>query len=110
MIFWIDAQLSPNMATWLSKDFDVEAFSVKEVGHRDSKDKTIFEAANKKADVIITKDKDFINLLERQGPPPKILWITIGNTSNSYLRMVLNEKFASAIELLQENNLVEIAE
>ena len=27
MILWVDAQLSPHLAPWLSDNFDVEAFS-----------------------------------------------------------------------------------
>ena len=108
MIFWIDAQLSPEIAEWLSENYEVKALSVKDVGHRDSKNKDIFQAAAKEADVVITKDKDFVNLLERFGPPPKILWLTIGNTSNKYLKQILDKKFATALKLLQENNLVEI--
>ena len=32
---------------------------------------------------MITKDRDFVELLGRLGPPPKIIWITCGNTSNT---------------------------
>lgn len=37
----------------------------------------------------MTKDSDFVDLLERHGPPPVILWVTLGNTSTEKLRTVL---------------------
>ena len=45
MIFWIDAQLSPALAPWLSERFQVQAFSLKHLGFRDALDREIFLAA-----------------------------------------------------------------
>ncbi|MCY7361380.1 MAG: hypothetical protein LH629_04820 [Ignavibacteria bacterium] len=57
----------------------------------------------------MTKDIDFINLLERNGPPPKVIWITIGNTSNDILKQVLKKALIKSLEILnQGESLVEI--
>ena len=45
MKFWIDAQLSPTLAPWLSNTFAVEAFSIQWLGLRDASDERIFFAA-----------------------------------------------------------------
>jgi predicted nuclease of predicted toxin-antitoxin system len=45
VILWIDAQLSPALAPWLSERFGVQAFSAKYLGHRDAEDAEIFRAA-----------------------------------------------------------------
>jgi predicted nuclease of predicted toxin-antitoxin system len=37
----------------------------------------------------MTKDSDFVALVEREGPPPQIIWLTCGNTSNVYVRVLL---------------------
>lgn len=59
----------------------------------------------------LTKDSDFVRLLEQLGFPPRILWLTIGNTSNARLKEVLSRTFALALELLRRGEpLVEIAE
>ncbi len=59
----------------------------------------------------MTKDSDFVLLLEQLGPPPQVLWLTIGNTSNAHLKEVLSRSFASALELLLRGEaLVEITE
>ncbi len=60
--------------------------------------------------MILTKDIDFILLLERLGPPPQIIWLTCGNTSNRNLRALLQKHFPSAKALLQGGEpLIEIS-
>ena len=111
MIFWIDAQLSPYLAQWISSEFAVEALPVRDLGLRDAKDREIFLAAREAGAVILTRDSDFVLLLEQLGSPPQILWLTIGNTSNTHLKEVLSRSFASAQELLLRGEaLVEITE
>jgi len=111
LIFWIDAQLSPYLAQWISSEFAVEALPVRDLGLRDAKDREIFLAAREAGAVVLTKDSDFVLLLEQLGSPPQILWLTIGNTSNAHLKEVLSRSFASAQELLLRGEaLVEITE
>lgn len=109
MKFWIDAQLSPALAPWLRDTFAVRAFSVQRLGLRDASDERIFFAARAEKAVMITKDQDFVRLLERLGPPPKVIWITCGNISNALMRDILLQDFESALLRLQEGkSLVEI--
>ncbi len=109
MTVWLDAHLSPGIARWLSDTFDLAAVPVRELGLRGAEDEEIFFAARKAADVVITKDIDFITLLERHGSPPKIIWLTCGNTSDAALREILTAKFREALALLASGeNLVEI--
>ena len=55
MIVWIDAQLSPYLARWLSSEFGVEARPVRDLGLRDAKDREIFLAAWEAEAVVLTK-------------------------------------------------------
>jgi len=98
--FWFDAQLSPALAPWLAERFGVSAFSVKFLGYRDATDRSIFEAARAARAVVISRDSDFVALLERYGPPPQVLWITAGNTSNVRMKAIFEATFAHASELL----------
>ncbi|MCS7069823.1 MAG: hypothetical protein NZN28_14515, partial [Meiothermus sp.] len=60
---------------------------------------------------IITKDSDFVGFLELHGPPPQVLWITLGNTSNTNLKDVLSKVFERALKLFAAGEpLVEIGE
>jgi predicted nuclease of predicted toxin-antitoxin system len=109
--FWIDAQLSPAPAPWLTQRFGVSAFSVKFSGFRDATDYIIFAAARDARAVVISKDSDFVTLLERYGPPPQVLWITAGNTSNTRMKTLFEATFSSAQELLRAGEtLVEIGD
>ena len=111
MILWIDAQLSPALAPWIEERFAVGTYSVKRLGYRDAEDPDIFRAAREAGAVVMTKDSDFVSLLEQRGPPPQILWITLGNTSNARMREVLERLLPSALELLRSGEpLVEIGE
>ena len=76
MTLWIDAQLSPDLARWISDAFGVAAHAVRDLGLREAKDLAIFHAAREAAAVVMSKDSDFVLLLERFGPPPQILWVT----------------------------------
>jgi predicted nuclease of predicted toxin-antitoxin system len=71
----------------------------------------IFDAARDADAVVLTKDQDFVDLVERLGPPPRVLWVTIGNTSNAHLKDVLQRTLAEALELIEKGErLVEITE
>ena len=84
---------------------------MRELGLRDAADEDIFQAARESDAVVMTKDADFVILLERHGPPPAILWVTCGNTSNARLREILTEVLPDAIRLVGEGEpLVEIRE
>jgi predicted nuclease of predicted toxin-antitoxin system len=53
----------------------------------------------------------FLNLLDIHGPPPRVIWITMGNTSNAHMRAVLDTVFAQALVSLREGeSIVEITD
>lgn len=101
MKFWIDAQLPPLLAEWLSAQFNVEAFSLRTLGLRDATDAAIFQAAQQQGIVIISKDSDFVEMVSRYGPPPQLIWVTCGNVTNRQLQIVFNKTFAESLELLE---------
>ena len=110
MTFWIDAHISPSIALWINETFPGnEAISFRALGLRDSKDSDAFFEARKKNAVLISKDADFQKLLQKHGPPPKLIWITCGNTSNEKLKTILSFAFPKALKLLEKGEtLVEI--
>lgn len=110
MTIWIDAQLSPAVAAWISRNYSVSAIAIRDLGLRDAEDLEIFQAAKKANVVVMTKDKDFIDLLDRFGPPPQVIWLTCGNTSNSNLQKILSQTLTEAIALLESGEqIVEIS-
>jgi predicted nuclease of predicted toxin-antitoxin system len=111
MILWLDAQLPPSVAAWITATFGIEARAVRDLGLRDAKDPPIFEAARAAGAVVMTKDGDFVEMLQRLGPPPKVLWVTCGNTSNPRLREILSRQLPAAVARLEGGeSLVEIGD
>jgi predicted nuclease of predicted toxin-antitoxin system len=110
MKLWIDAQLSPALAIWIKENFsDIEATAVRELGLRDAEDPVIFFSARTASATVMTKDNDFVELQQRHGAPPKIIWVTCGNTSNNKLKSILLVNLQEAINLLESGEiLVEI--
>ena len=100
MTVWIDAQLSPALALWLEDRFGVKALHVTAFGLVATSDPEIFRAARAADAVVLTKDRDFVELVLRRGAPPQVIWVTCGNTSNQELTRVLDATFEKACELL----------
>jgi predicted nuclease of predicted toxin-antitoxin system len=111
MTIWLDAQLPPAIAAWIQSRFGVPARPVRDIGLRDAKDSAIFQAARMSGAVVMTKDEGFVEMLKRFGPPPSVLWVTCGNTSNVRLREILLAALPAAIVRLDGGeSLVEITE
>jgi predicted nuclease of predicted toxin-antitoxin system len=109
MILWIDAQLSPAIANWISVVLTTPAVPLRDINLRDATDREIFLAARREGAIVMTKDGDFVRLLKELGAPPKVIWITCGNTSNEYLRQILLNALPQSLQLLQSGeDLVEI--
>jgi len=103
MTFWIDAQISPSIALWINQTFPGhEAISFQKLGLRDSKDAEVFFDARKHDVVLISKDADFMKLIQKHGAPPKLICLTCGNTSNERLKTILSFAFPKALALLQK--------
>lgn len=87
---WIDAQLPPALARWLTREYGVDAAHVNDIGYLGADDSVIFAAARGGgAAIVVTKDDDFVRLLEQHGPPPQVVWVTCGNVRNPELRRMV---------------------
>ena len=55
-------------------------------------------------------DSDFVKLLEKFGPPPRVIWLTFGNTSNARLKEIFAQTLTRALNLIQAGEaMVEIS-
>jgi predicted nuclease of predicted toxin-antitoxin system len=104
--FWQNS-LPQNLAVnHYSETFGVNAVTLQELGLRDAQELDIFNAAsaNGLGTVIITKERDFVDLVVRLGSPPQILWLTCGNITNRNLQGIFNLAFTDALDLLDLDN------
>jgi predicted nuclease of predicted toxin-antitoxin system len=109
MIIWLDAHLSPSLGLWISREFSVSAVPIRDLGLRNAEDREIFLAGSKENAVVMTKDTDFVRLVEQSGPPPQVILLTCGNTSNTQLKQMLKRSFDRTMEWLQKGEpIVEI--
>jgi predicted nuclease of predicted toxin-antitoxin system len=107
---WIDAQLPPALAWWL-RELGEKAFHVEELGLLRAEDLDIFEEARRAEAVVITKDSDFVQIQERRGSPPQVVWITCGNRSNRFLKDLIVRSWPQVKDLLRTGEiLIEINE
>jgi len=100
LVYWLDAQLPPALAPWLTTAFGVEAYSVAYLGYRAAEDEVIFQAAREAGAVVVSKDSDFLERVLRLGPPPQLLYVTCGNTSKAQLIEIFGRTFTQAHQLL----------
>ena len=82
---------------------------MRDLGLRDEHDSRIFFAAREAGVIVMTKDRDFADLVQIHGSPPQVVWLTCGNTSNAHLQRILTEAWPAAQGLLRDGErLVEI--
>jgi predicted nuclease of predicted toxin-antitoxin system len=85
--------------------------AARDLGLREALDPPIFAAARAAGAVVLTKDADFADMVTRLGPPPQVLWLRCGNTSNAALRVLLARDLPAALARLAAGEpLVELGE
>jgi predicted nuclease of predicted toxin-antitoxin system len=106
MKIWVNAQLSPAIADWIAQTFSVEAITVRDLKLRDATDQEIFAAARTAGAIVLTKDSDFVDMVNAEGAPPQVIWLTCGNTSNTRLREILSKTLSQALAMLTSGEIV----
>jgi predicted nuclease of predicted toxin-antitoxin system len=107
---WVDAQLPPRLARWIAARGEVPAFHVFDLGMVTTADSTIFERARATGVVVVTRDRDFLALLDHHGPPPAVVWVNLGNCSNATLLARFEQHWDAVVRLIDSGEpLVELA-
>ena len=57
----------------MAEQLSIDAFSSQRLGLLTASEIEIFEQAREQDAVILTKDADFVDLVNRRGPPPKVV-------------------------------------
>jgi predicted nuclease of predicted toxin-antitoxin system len=108
---WLDNQLPPALGSWVREHLAVECTSVRELALQRASDLDIFHAARAAGALVMTKDADFAELVGQFGPPPQVVLVTCGNTSNAHLRQVLASAWPTVAEMLRRGEpLVEVGD
>lgn len=91
-----DQMLPARLATSLTEHLG-EIEHVRQLGLSTATDAEVFAYARGHGLTIVTKDADFQALLAVRGPPPRVVWLRVGNVTTATLERVLREH-AEAIE------------
>lgn len=108
-MIWLDAHLSPRIAHWITETLGIEATPIRSLGLRDAEDREIFSKAKEANAIVLTKDADFADLVRRLGPPPAVILLRSGNTTEQHLKTILEMRIPAALQFIDDGeSLVEI--
>ena len=89
----------------------IDYLPVRDLNLQRATDPEIFAAARGANVVVLTKDADFVELLEEHGPPPQVVLVTCGNTSNARLRRLVQMAWPAVVTMLERGEaLVELGD
>ena len=110
MFLLLDNHLSFRLTHMLRRTYP-ELHHVKEFQLEKSLDDKIWAFAGQQQNAaIVTKDLDFYHLLNRYGPPPKLIWIRVGNCTTQQIATLLTDQLAQIHSFLlnDANSLLEL--
>ena len=108
MIFWLDAQLPPGPAPWLSSEFGIAAISIRDIGLRNATDQDIFAAAREADASLVSKDADFSDRIIASEPPPRVIHLRVGNMRLAALRIFLSNVWPTVEKMIASHKLVHV--
>jgi predicted nuclease of predicted toxin-antitoxin system len=87
----IDENLSPRLVDLL-QDLFPDSGHVVSLGLQGQSDPTIWERARDQGMVILSKDNDFRQLSFLHGPPPKVIWLAVGNAGTDVIAAFIRDQ------------------
>jgi predicted nuclease of predicted toxin-antitoxin system len=81
--------LSPSLTVTLA-DAYLQPAHVRDLGLKSSSDPVVWDYAARLGYTIVTKDADFHQRSFLYGPPPKVIWIRLGNCSTRQIVELLS--------------------
>ena len=84
----LDENLSESLVRRLA-DIYAEVLHVRTLGHAGATDAAIWELAKRHDALLVSRDEDFRAMSVLYGPPPKVVWLNIGNPGSAVVAQVL---------------------
>jgi predicted nuclease of predicted toxin-antitoxin system len=107
---WLDTQLSPIIAKWMAEHTGHILKSSYSLQLNNLSDIVIYNMAKAAGNIIlVSKDADFDELINRLGSPPKLIVIKKGNCDNQEMWNFIKPNIVKAIRILTTSD-VDIVE
>ena len=88
MTFLIDENLSNRLKAALAGKFP-DCKHVADVNLLHADDRVVWASARSAGLALLSKDDDLRQIVEMEGPPPKLVWLRLGNVSTAHIAEVL---------------------
>ena len=88
-----DEQLSEDLSVLL-RDVFPDAWHVRQIGAGGAPDLMVWQLAQDRGCLLVTKDEDFHRLSILRGAPPKVVWLRLGNCTTKDVARVLRQHVA----------------
>ena len=83
-----DENLSPRLVELLAADFP-GCTHIEFLGMRGATDSAVWDHARENGYTIVSKDNDFRQRAFLHGPPPKVVWLSVGNTGTRQIAALI---------------------
>jgi predicted nuclease of predicted toxin-antitoxin system len=85
-----DENLSPSLIRFLAREFP-DSQHVDLASLRGHPDLEIWGFARQHEFVIVSKDNDFRQMSFLRGPPPKVIWLSVGNAGTAEIGQLIRQ-------------------
>jgi len=96
-----DQNLPPQLVRSLD-DIYPDSRHVRDLGLQTASDEEIWESARDGGFAIVTKDDDFRQRSFLFGPPPKVVWVRLGNCTTAELQAVLRDRHTVVLDFASD--------
>jgi predicted nuclease of predicted toxin-antitoxin system len=98
---FFDENLSPKLLDWLSDLFsDVQ--HARDLGLKGASDRQVWNAVRSGGvELLITTDRDFIDLVRQYGPPPKVLHLERADVKTRELEAAIRRNALRIVEMVE---------
>jgi predicted nuclease of predicted toxin-antitoxin system len=107
---WIDMNLPATMKNWFSDLSGYPCLHFADLGFEVESDVAVLDRARGMGTIILTKDRDFADLISVRGAPPQVVWLRIGNATNRRLRLLVSPLVPRIVRFIESGaHLIEVA-
>jgi predicted nuclease of predicted toxin-antitoxin system len=99
--------IDENLPSSLARLLPVACSHATDIGPQPT-DSQLWVLARENHWTVLTRDTDFFDRIILEGPPPKVIWVRLGNIRKAELESLLIERWPAICNLLTDSDLVEI--